>query len=130
MFCDDLSDDLKNIPEKERNFYIFVHAGIDEEAEDMWEYETREHIFLWKYPAETGYFYGDYKIVAGHVGTSQIADNPRFHDIYYDGQSHYYIDGTVQESGNIPVIMVDTGTDQYYRVSEGGNGLVLPYEKD
>lgn len=26
------------------------------------------------------------------------AGNPRFHDIYYDGESHYYIDGTVLKS--------------------------------
>lgn len=144
IFCNGSSED-SNIPERERNFYsrwmenlplyyvdnntIFVHAGIDEEAEDMWEYGTGEHIFLWKYPAETGHFYENYKIVAGHIGTSQIANDSRFHDIYYDGQSHYYIDGTVQESGIIPVIMVDTETDRYYRVTEGGNWLILPYEE-
>ncbi|MCM1104804.1 MAG: hypothetical protein NC409_11950 [Clostridium sp.] len=33
---------------------IFVHAGIDEEAGDLWEWETGDEIFVGKYPAETG----------------------------------------------------------------------------
>ena len=44
------------------------------------------------------------KIVAGHTGTAEISGDPGFHDIYFDGESHYYIDGTVLESGIIPVI--------------------------
>lgn len=136
-----MGQDYTNIPEKHfydnwmenlplyyvHNKTIFVHAGINEETEDMWEYETSEDTLLWKYPAQIGNFFEDYIIVAGHVGTSEIAENSHFHDIYYDGQSHYYIDGTVQESGIIPVIMVDTDTNQYYRVSEGGNWLILHY---
>ena len=31
---------------------IFVHAGIDEEAEDLWKYGTMDHIFTEKYPAQ------------------------------------------------------------------------------
>lgn len=46
---------------------IFVHAGIDEEAGDMWEWETSEDVFTSKYPAETGKIEGlDMKVVAGH----------------------------------------------------------------
>ena len=60
----------------------------------------------------------------------EIAGDPRFHDIYYDGASHYYIDGTVLESGVIPVLMVDTNTDKYYRVTESGNWLILPYDEE
>lgn len=55
---------------------IFVHAGIDEEAGDLWEW------------------------------------------------------GTVLESGVIPVLMVDTNTDKYYRVTESGNWLILPYDEE
>lgn len=110
---------------------IFVHAGIDEEAGDLWEWGTGEEIFVGKYPAETGKIEGlDMKVVAGHVGTAEIAGDPRFHDIYYDGASHYYIDGTVLESGVIPVLMVDTNTDKYYRVTESGNWLILPYDEE
>lgn len=107
---------------------IFCHAGIDEDAEDMWEWGTGDYIFTEKYPAETGHFYMD--IIAGHIGTASISGDPSFHDIYYDGQSHYYIDGTVLDSGIIPVIMVDTKQNKYYRVTETGNWLIVPYGID
>ena len=106
---------------------IFVHAGIDEDAGDMWEWGTSDEIFVSKYPAETGKIEGlEMKVVAGHVGTAEISGDPRFHDIYYDGDSHYYIDGTVMDSGVIPVLLVDTEEDKYYQVTEGGNYLVFP----
>ncbi len=69
-----------------------------------------------KYPAETGRFYMN--IVAGHVGTADISGAPHLHDIYFDGESHYYIDGTVLESGTIPVIQLDTDTNKFYRVTK------------
>lgn len=107
---------------------IFVHAGIDEDAGDMWEWGTSDEIFVSKYPAETGKIEGlEMKVVAGHVGTAEISGDPRFHDIYYDGESHYYIDGTVIDSGVIPVLLVDTEEDKYYQVTEGGNNLISPY---
>ena len=53
----------------------------------------------------------------------------RFHDIYYDGESHYYIDGTVIDGGYIPVLLVDTDEDKYYQVTESGINLVFPYEE-
>lgn len=110
---------------------IFVHAGIDEGAGDLWEWGTGDEIFVGKYPAETGKIEDlDMKVVAGHVGTAEIAGNPYFHDIYYDGESHYYIDGTVLDSGVIPVLMVDTNEDKYYRVTQSGNWLILPYEEE
>jgi serine/threonine protein phosphatase 1 len=110
---------------------IFVHAGIDEEAGDLWEWETGEDVFVGKYPAEIGRIEGlNMKVVAGHVGTAEIAGDPRFHDIYYDGESHYYIDGTVLDSGVIPVLLVDTEADKYYRVTESGNWLILPYDEE
>ncbi|MCC3865673.1 metallophosphoesterase [Terrisporobacter petrolearius] len=107
---------------------IFCHAGIDEEAEDMWEYGTDDYTFIEKFPAETGEFYMD--IIAGHVGTSVISQNPRYHDIYFDGQSHYYIDGTVLESGIIPVIAVDTEQNKYYSITETGQRLIFPYDDE
>ena len=70
------------------------------------------------------------KVVAGHTGTSLISGDPAFHDIFYDDKSHYYIDGTVLESGSIPVLLVDTTTDRYYQVDENGAYLILPYKKD
>ncbi len=109
---------------------IFVHAGIDEEAEDLWEWGTSDYIFTEKYPAQTGRFYHDMKIVAGHIGTAEISGVPNFHDIYFDGESHYYIDGTVLESGMIPVIKIDTQNNKYYRVTETGDWLILPYNEE
>lgn len=134
---DDGDDDkylrwMRNLPKyyTEGNT-IFVHAGIDEEAGDMWEWGTSDDIFVGKYPAETGHIEGlDMKVVAGHVGTAEIAGDPRYHDIFFDGESHYYIDGTVLDSGIIPVLLVDTDEDKYYKVTESGNWLVLPYEED
>lgn len=109
---------------------IFVHAGIDEQDASSWEWSD-EYIFTMKFPAETGKIYNfDKKVVAGHVGTSSIANNPRFHDIYFDGESHYYIDGTVLVSRKIPVLMVDTDTDKYYRVTENGYYFILPYDEE
>ena len=66
-------------------------------------------------------------IIAGHIGTASIAGDPSFHDIYYDGQSHYYIDGSVLDSGVIPVLMVDTRSNRYYRVTETENWPIFPY---
>lgn len=112
---------------------IFCHAGIDEEAEDLWEYETDDYTFTGKYPPQTGKFYCgdmDMKIVAGHIGTAEISDNPRFHDIYFDGESHYYIDGTVLESGEIPVLAVDTKANKYYSMTDSGLWIVEPYDEN
>lgn len=110
---------------------VFVHAGIDENSGDMWEWSTSDDVYTSKFPAETGKIHGlDMKVVAGHVGTAEIAGDPRFHDIYFDGESHYYIDGTVLDSGVIPVLMVDTETDKYYQVTEAGQWLIAPYGED
>lgn len=107
---------------------IFCHAGVDEAAGDWWKWGTDNYTFMEKYPAQTGRFYMD--IVAGHIGTSVIAHNRRYHDIYFDGESHYYIDGTVFCSGKIPVLMLDVERKKYYRVTENGVWLILPYAEE
>ena len=110
---------------------IFVHAGIDEEIGDYWEWGTSEEVFIGTYPAETGKIEGlDMKVVAGHVSTAEISGDPCFHEVYYDGTSHYYIDGQVLKSGRLPILMVDTAIDRYYQVTETGDRLVLPYAED
>lgn len=110
---------------------IFVHAGIEEDAGEMWEWATGDETFIGKYPAETGKIDGlDMKVVAGHVGTAVVSGDPGFHDIYYDGESHYYIDGTVIDSRIIPVLLVDTDEDKYYQVTDSGISLVFPYEEE
>ena len=95
---------------------IFVHAGIDEEAGDWWPWVTPEYVFADKFPPETGRFYKD--IVAGHVGTSGLSGDRDFHGVFWDGESHYYIDGSVQMSGRLNLLAWDE--EQGYRQWDGG----------
>lgn len=90
---------------------IFVHAGIDEELGDWWRQGTEPYVFTGKYPATTGSFYKD--VIAGHVGTSVLAKDPDFHGVWHDGRSHWYIDGTVNASGIIPILTYDEKTEKY-----------------
>ena len=108
---------------------IFVHAGIDEEAADLWKVGTADYIFTSKYPAETGEIEDlDMKVVAGHIGTASISGNKDFRGIYHDGASHYYIDGSVYDSGTINVLLVDTDKDKYYSVTADGESEIVPYK--
>lgn len=103
---------LRGLPyyyETERQ--IFVHAGIDEEAGEWWPLVTPEYIFTQKYPPTRGWFCKD--IIAGHVGTAKLAGDPAFHGVYFDGESHYYIDGTVTVSGKFPILAYDKATGRY-----------------
>ena len=70
------------------------------------------------------------RIVGSEVQLIEVKSSTEIHDIYYDGESHYYIDGTVLDSGVIPVLLVDTEADKYYRVTESGNWLILPYDEE
>ena len=80
---------------------IFVHAGVDEEAGEYWMWGTSDDLLLGKFPASKGKFYKT--IVAGHVGTGtrDLANDRSYHDVYYDGESHYYIDGSVYKGGKL-----------------------------
>ena len=104
---------------------IFVHAGIDEEAEDTWMWGTSDDVFLNKFPETTGKFYKD--IIAGHVGSATVSGDRDFHDVYYDGASHYYIDGTVHVSGHIPVLVFDEERGRYYSLQEDGTERLIPH---
>ena len=97
---------------------IFVHAGVDEVAGDWWELGTEDDYFIQKYPAVTGDFYMD--IIAGHVSTAAVSGNRNYHDVYYDGMSHYYIDGGVAFSGHIPILGYDKIKRKYYSVGKDG----------
>lgn len=109
---------------------IFVHAGIDEEAGDLWELGTNDYYFTDKYPADIGRVEGlDKNIIAGHIGTWDIAKNDTFHDIYYDGYCHYYIDGTTYVSSIIPMLKIDTAKGTYKEFLRSHWNDVLPYNK-
>ena len=83
---------LKNLPlYYKTDNQIFVHAGIDEDAEDWWETGTSDEMFFEKYPPTKGKFYMD--IIAGHVSTSTASGNKDMHDIFFDGENHFFIDG-------------------------------------
>lgn len=112
---------------------IFVHAGIDEQAasEGFWEIGTSEYIFTSKFPAEIGKIPNfDYKIIAGHIGTRTIANNPRYNDIFYDGFNHYFLDSTVQESGELFVLMYNVEQNEFYKVGDNGATIILPYSEE
>ena len=91
---------------------IFVHAGVDEEAGEDWKWGISEEMLLNQYPAQTGKFCKD--VIAGHIATSTISGRRDFHDILWDGESHYYCDGSVAVSGEIPVLVYDEADGAYY----------------
>ena len=90
---------------------IFVHAGINEEAGTYWKYGTEDRYYMWKFPPTVGPFSKD--IIAGHTGTYFFMNNKSFHDIYFDGQSHYYLDSTVYVSKKLNLLVYDTETEKY-----------------
>ena len=103
---------------------IFVHAGVDEEADEYWEWGTGDDIFLWKFPASLGSFCKT--VIAGHIGTGDIARDRSFHDIYFDGASHYYIDGSVYKHGKLLLLGYD---ENYYQIENGRQIPVRKYDK-
>lgn len=103
----------------ETDSQIFVHAGVDEEAGEYWMWGTSENILLSKFPVTKGKFYK--KIIAGHVGTGtrDLADNRNYHDVYYDGESHYYIDGSIYKGGKLLLLGYDENEGKYYQIECG-----------
>ena len=92
---------------------VFVHAGIDEDGDNLWHGLTAPDLFTNKFPASIGRFYKD--IIAGHIYSEQIAkDNDLLGKIYFDNYNHYYIDGHVSQSKTIPVLCYDTNTQKYH----------------
>ena len=115
---------------------IFVHAGVDEEAEDWWETGTSDEMFIEKYPPTKGKFYMD--IIAGHVSTSTASGDIDLHDIYYDGMSHFFIDGvdsypngTRDDDRIIPVLVTgeaESGDGRFYfSLREDGKTEIIAY---
>lgn len=111
---------MRNLPDiYETDRHIFVHAGICESAGDAWRERTPRETLLGAKRAAFGTFAKD--IVAGHIGTSSISGNPHFHDVFWDGESHFYLDGTTSLSKFIPVLAYDEKTGEYGAFDEYGS---------
>lgn len=99
---------------------IFVHVGVDEtipEEELEWcTIGTPDYILTGKYPPTIGYFYKD--VIAGHVAASLVARDRKFKGIYFDGKSHFYIDGSVGKNRKILCLAYDEITNKYYEFKE------------
>ena len=100
---------IKHLPlYYETDRQIFVHAGIDETAGDLWKYGSEDWFFYEKFPAVFGPFEKD--IVAGHIGTVGMCGE---HRVFWDGEAHYYLDGSTEQSGMVPVLAYHTQTGAY-----------------
>lgn len=130
-FDRDLASWMRKLPPyHETDRQVFVHAGIDEDAGDLWHLGTDDITFHSKYPPTFGPFLKD--IVAGHVGTYHMFGEWGCHDAFWDGASHYYIDGTTEDSGKMPVLAFDTERGAYTSRIATKNGVgptssVLPH---
>lgn len=111
----DLINWLKSLPYYyETDKQIFVHAGIDEDAKELWKLGTPKYYFTDKYPDSLNNFKPFYKdVVAGHIGTTNFRIDKNNHNVFYDGLNHYYIDGTVNISHSIPILKFNTNTGKY-----------------
>ena len=108
----DLVKWLKSLPLYEvTEKQIFVHAGIDEEAGEWWQFGTEEHFFFEKFPPTLGSFEKD--IVAGHVSTRTVSGDPEHVGVFWDGQSHYYIDAGTEASELMYVLCYDVEQGRY-----------------
>ena len=102
---------------KDKRYYetdnqIFVHAGIDEEAGDLWEELTNPETLTNKFPVTTSAFIKD--VISGHIASHQVARDDSYLGKVYYNQNHYFIDGDVKNSKRIPVLCYDTITKKYY----------------
>ena len=102
---------------KDKRYYetdnqIFVHAGIDEEAGDLWEELTNPETLTNKFPVTTSAFIKD--VILGHIASHQVARDDSYLGKVYYNQNHYFIDGDVNHSKTIPVLCYDTITKKYY----------------
>ena len=111
----------------ETDSQIFVHAGVDEdipEEELEWcTIGTGEWTFLGKYPPTKGKFYKD--IIAGHVSAKKVARDKYFEGIYFDGASHFYIDGSGGNRHSLLCLAYDVEEKTYYDYKMDGTFKTL-----
>lgn len=102
---------------------LYVHAGVDEEAgADWWKLGTPEEYFTAMPPDFAGRHF-DLDIIAGHVDTETVSGIPGYRGIWFDGESHYYIDANVMRYGELAVLEYDSETGAY-----SGPGLERNWE--
>jgi serine/threonine protein phosphatase 1 len=124
---------MKWLLSKSEGFYfetetqIYVHAGICEKISESWKHATDPYEFTWKYPAETGSFYKD--IIAGHVSTVEVANDKNFlGKVFFDNQSHFFIDGQTVDSNVVPLLKYDTSKGLYSSYNKQFDGTWLEYQ--
>lgn len=114
-------------PFYETSLQIFVHAGVDEEISeagiDYCALATPEYILTGKYPPTTGKFYKD--IIAGHTAVSSVAKDKDFKGVFFDGASHYFIDGGVERTGYILCLAYDEVGNKYHEIKPNGEIITL-----
>ena len=98
---------------------VFVHAGIDEDAGDLWRIGTPIEFFTAMPPDYVGQTFS-LDVIAGHIDTETISGIPGYKGIWHDGASHYYIDGGVMRTGCIPVLAYDERTETYSEIGPQG----------
>lgn len=91
---------------------VFVHAGIVEEAADLWRVGTPPEWFTAMPPMYAGQHF-DLDVIAGHVGTETVSGIAGYRGIWFDGESHYYVDSNVMEHGEVAVLAYDSETGKY-----------------
>lgn len=87
-----------------------MHAGVDEEAEELWPHATPQHALTEKYPPTVGRFVKT--AVAGHVPTSELYTDGS-HGVYFDGASHYYLGAKVKTTSTLNVLRCRMSEGEY-----------------
>ena len=107
---------------------IFVHAGVNERAAN-WRLETSEITFLSRPGRAFGTFEKD--VVSGHRSAAKLAGDPDHRGAYWDGLSHFVIDGETEKTRVIPVLIYDTETGAYCQrlATSEGVGEIEPIRK-
>lgn len=101
---------------------IFVHAGIDEAAGDLWKWGTSDEMFLAKPYFMSGHFEKD--IVSGHISAHMLARGKEdFPGVFWDGASHFVIDGATEVTGTLPVLRYDSISGCYSCTLANADGL-------
>ena len=119
--------------------YLLVHGGLGnfDIKRDIDDYSLDE--LVWSRVDYDVRYFDDVITVTGHTPTRYIEDNPRPGYVYrknnhmiltvahicrVEGLQQYV---WTQEKNFIPVLMVDTDTDSYYRITDGGCWPLMEY---